>query len=176
MFASWLNTTLAFQEFRTLQKASIETIWESIMKYKICKINLIYKCKRAIKIHSNWKIRQIKTMDNNNRTKETTDKITETIEDIKKISSRKKSVDLDLLIPIIGKMKLDRILLLTLLFPLVLLRLIYSNVLMENNFGKKWIRLKNKFKLNITILEILTKNLDKSIKPETKKIPSLKEN
>ena len=74
-------------------------------KYKISKINLIYKCKKAIKIHRNWKISHCKARSKGNKTKNKADKTTETTKDIKKISSRKKSVDLDLLILIIGKMK-----------------------------------------------------------------------
>lgn len=77
-------------------------------KYKICKINLIYKCKIAIKIHRNWKINLRITTTKVNRIKNMEDKIIEIIKDIKKISSKRKSVDLDLLILKIGKMILER--------------------------------------------------------------------
>lgn len=77
-------------------------------KYKICKINLIYKCKKAIKNHRNWKINLSRTTSKVNRIKNTEDKTIETIKDIKKISSKRKNVDLDLLILKIGKMILER--------------------------------------------------------------------
>lgn len=77
-------------------------------KYIICKINLIYKCKKAIKIHRNWKINLNKMKSKLKIIKDMENMIIEIIKDIKKISSKRKSVDLDLLILKIGKMKLER--------------------------------------------------------------------